>query len=416
MTTTTHDKPGKQSSMPSGNGSATDTRTLEIVCLSPQPWHIDLPTNRQQIMARIASSGHRVLYVDTGAFVGRHVVALLRGLGSRRSLMRQLVATETVAPGVQTLKAPALAPWGHRYRLAAKANAALTAWTVRRRRRSRTEPAVLWLYDPCFADCIGNVGERFAVYDCVDDYAEQAGADSRKRSLVAAYDALAASRSRVVFATARPLAERHRGHNANTHVVPNVGDFGHFAVAADESLAAAEVRNLRRPRIGFAGNFLAEKVDLALLETIAALRPEWTLVLVGPARKDTEAAVGKLARRAGVRWLGARPYAELPRYVAGFDVGIVPYLRNEYTRSCFPLKTFEYLSAGKAVVASGLPELEGMEPHVIVADGADAFIAAIERALKQTSAADIAARQALAAANTWETRTKRLLELVATEL
>jgi len=365
-------------------------------------------------MARIGENGHRVLYVETEGFVGRHLREL-RG-GGCRSLLRQPVSAKAVAPGVRVMKAPTLVPWGHHFRRAAQVNSALTAWAIRRRTRADAETTVLWLYDPCFAACVGKTGERFAVYDCVDDYAEQAGADRRMRSLVAAYDALAASRSRLVFATARTLVERHRKHNARTHLVRNVGNFDDFAPAADRSLRAGELATLPRPVIGFVGNFLPGKLDFTLLEAIASRRPEWTVLLVGPSRDGTTEALRRLASRANVLWMGAKSYEDIPSYVAAFDVAIIPYLRNAYTQSCFPLKTFEYLAAGKAVVASGLPELEGMEPHVALAEDAGGFIAAIEEALAHTSASNVATRQELAAANTWETRTRRLLELIATEL
>jgi glycosyltransferase involved in cell wall biosynthesis len=389
-------------------------RSLDVVCLSPQPWLVDRPTNRQHVMARIGRDGHRVLYVETGRFIGRYLRELRRL--DRRSLLRQLLATQPVAPGVRAMKAPTLLPWGHRFRRAAQINSALTAWVIRRRTRANMEAPVLWLYDPCFADCVGRTGERFAVYDCVDDYAEQSGGDGRKRELVAAYDALAASRSRLVFATARTLVERHRKHNTRTHLVRNVGDFRHFAGAAERSVAAGELARLRHPVVGFAGNFLAEKVDFGLLEAIASDRPDWTLLLVGPSRENTHEALNRLASLQNVHWVGAKPYEDIPRYVAAFDVAVIPYLRNAYTQSCFPLKTFEYLAAGKPVVASGLPELAGMEPHVVLVDGADGFTAAVERALTHTSGSDVAARQELASANTWETRTQRLLELVSAEL
>ena len=245
------------------------------------------------------------------------------------------------------MMAPTLVPWGHRFPLAAQVNSVLTAWAIRRRTRANPEPTVLWLYDPCFAGCVGKTGEQFAVYDCVDDYAEQAAGDRRMRSLVAAYDELAARRSRLVFATARPLVERHRKHNARTYLVRNVGNFHDFAPAADRSFCAGELGTLPRPVIGFVGNFLPGKVDFALLEAIAARRPEWTVLLVGPSRNGTEEALGRLASRANVRWLGAKSYADIPRYVSAFDVAIIPYLRNAYTQSCFPLKTFEYLAAAR---------------------------------------------------------------------
>ena len=210
---------------------------LQVVCLASQPWHVDLPTNRQQIMARVAERGHDVLYVQTDGFLGRYLLALVRG-PERRSQLRQLVASDAVTARVRVMKAAALLPWGHRFRLAARVNAALTARAIRRRGRASGRPSVLWIYDPCFADCVGRCGERFAVYDCVDDYVEQAGPDPGRRALVAAYDELAAARARIVFTTTRSLADRHRRRNAKTHVVRNVGDFGHFAPAVNRSLAA----------------------------------------------------------------------------------------------------------------------------------------------------------------------------------
>jgi glycosyltransferase involved in cell wall biosynthesis len=413
MASTTHDIAVESSSKP--EEELRPKQALHVVCLSPQLWRVDLPTNRQQVMTRVARSGHRVLYVETGDFIGRHVVQRLRR-PDRRALLRQLVSGEPVARGIHAIKAPTIAPWGHRFRFATWLNARLTARMVRRKLRENGDPAVLWLYDPCFAACIGRSGERFAVYDCVDDYAEQAGNDRRKRALLSAQDALAASRSRLVFATAAGLAERHLKNNRKTHLVRNVGDYAHFSRAADESIAS-EIRAERPgPVIGFAGNFLANKVDFELLEAIATRRPDWVLLLVGPARDDTRSAVHALAERENVRWLGPIAYDELPRYVAAFDVATIPYLRNAYTRNCFPLKTYEYLAAGKPVVASGLPELERMEPHVVVAADAEGFIAAIDDALSLRSESHISIRQELAAANTWETRTARLLELVGAEL
>jgi glycosyltransferase involved in cell wall biosynthesis len=398
----------------SAEGATVDGRRLLVVCLSTQPWNVDLPTNRQQVMARIAEHGHRVLYVETGRFAGRQVVDSLSGSDGRS--LRQLVTAEIGAPGVRVTTAPTFAPWGHRYRLAARINAALTTWVVRRHLKGNADPVVLWLYDPCFAGCIGRIGEQFAVYDCVDDYAEQVGEDRRKRALVSSYDGIAASRSRLVFTTAKRLAERHRSNNAKTHLVGNVGDFAHFAPAADRSIADEEVASLRRPTIGFAGNFLARKVDFALVEAVASRRPDWTVLLIGPARDDTKASLDRLVTLKNVRWLGPRAYGDLPRFIAAFDVAMIPYLRNQYTRSCFPLKTFEYLAAGKPVVASGLPELDGMKPHVVLAEDEEAFITAIETALTQRSQSDVADRQELAARNTWETRTRRLLALVTAEV
>ena len=123
-----------------------------------------------------------------------------------------------------------------------------------------------------------------------------------------------------------------------------------------------------------------------------------------------------LTRRPNVVWTGPVRYEELPTIVAAFDVGLIPYAENEYTRNVFPLKLFEYLAAGKPVVATGLPELEGLEPDAVVAHELGEVEAAIAAALARTSEEDVERRQALAAENTLDARTERLLSLITAEL
>jgi glycosyltransferase involved in cell wall biosynthesis len=388
--------------------------TFSIVCISPQDWREELPTNRQQIMRRAAGQGHPVLFVETGYFVGRHLWRILRG-PDRGSLARRLFATEGVAPRIRVQKAFNLLPWGQKYSALNRVNTALTAWLIRRRAARLPSRHVLWIYDPGLPGLVGACGEALAVYDCVDDYAEQA-ISPRRRALVAAGDHATAENARLVFTTSKTMYQRQLQVNADTHLVPNVGDFAHFAPAADRSFAAPEVAGLDRPVIGFAGNFLTTKVDFGLLEHVARAHPEWTVLLIGPSRPDSADRLERLRVLPNVRWLGPKAYADLPRFVAAFDVALIPYLSNDYTRSCFPLKLYEYLAAGKPVVASGLPELAGLEPYVVLADTPAELVGAVEAALLRLGEDERSARVELAARNTWETRASTLLGLVTAAL
>jgi glycosyltransferase involved in cell wall biosynthesis len=389
--------------------------SFSIVCLSSQEWDVDLPTNRQQIMRRAAALGHQVLFVETGHFFGTHLWHLLR-TGDRGSLARRLAFTESVSSRVLVSKALNLVPWREKYSLANRFDCWVTAILIRRAVRRLQKPVVLWLYDPCSSRMAGKCDEEIAVYDCVDDYAEQVGSNPRRRALVVTEDQRAAERAQLVFATTNDLCRRKRLINSNTHLVPNAGDFGHFSAAADPVLAAPEVRDLSRPVLGFAGNFLASKVDFGLIEKVARARPDWTLLLVGPARPESADVLASLARLPNVNWVGFKPYADLPAYVAAFDIALIPYVANDYTRNCFPLKLYEYLAAGKPVVASGLPELAGMEPDVVLTEGLDEFVVAVEEALRQREDGDRRRRVQRAAGNTWEMRTEKLLDLIASEL
>jgi glycosyltransferase involved in cell wall biosynthesis len=384
---------------------------LSIVCLSPSGWEVALPTNRQQIMRRVAGLGHDVLFVETGPFFGRHLAGVLR----RRVRVRSLVRPSRVSERVRTLAALNIIPWGHRRAWANRINCRLTAWWLRRlvRRHAVNDRVVLWIYDPCAAWMIGSCAEDLALYDCVDDFTAVEHSDARVLELAARGDRLAASRSNVVATTTAALFERHRAVNPNTHLVPNVGDFDHFAPAADRSAAAADVRLLTRPVIGFGGALTTGKVDFAMFGAVARAHPEWSLLLVGPADEAAGAHLTVLLQtHPNVRWVGAKSYEEMPTYVAAFDVALCPNAWNRYGQSCFPLKLYEYLAAGKPVVASGTPDLADMEPDVRLAKDPTAFVRAVELALLENDEGSRRRRMATASVNTWETRTARLVELV----
>lgn len=386
---------------------------FSVICLSSQDWDVALPTNRQQIMSRTARRGHRVLFVETGGFIGRHLWRLVRG-PRRRSLARRLTVGEEVAGNIKVRKLVAPVPFGQWYGAANRLNWAVGARAIGRAARRLPAPRVTWIYDPRAVEALGALGDAFGVYDCVDDYPEQAGG-GRRRALVAAADRGAAARSRVVFATARPLYERHVAVNARTHLVANVGDFDHFAGAVDRSSADPELLDLPRPVLGFAGNLTASKVDFGILDALADAFSDGTLLVAGPAHGHARARLDDLRARSNVRWLGVQSYERLPRVIAAFDVALIPYLSNAYTRSCFPLKVYEYLAAGKPVVATGLPELAGLGPHVVLVRGAAEAVSAVSDAVEHAERGR-QERIALAARNTWEARTTRLLELVQSEL
>lgn len=166
------------------------------------------------------------------------------------------------------------------------------------------------------------------------------------------------------------------------------------------------------PRIGFIGAISDYKVDFNLLRCIAKARPDWSLVLIGKVgESDPWTKTGVFQDVPNIHLMGPRPYAELPCYLKGFDVAILPNMLNEYTESMFPMKFFEYLAAGKPVVSVDLPALREYRNVVCIARSPQDFIQGIEEALKGNTAS-LEERISVAKEHTYEKRMHKMLQLV----
>jgi UDP-galactopyranose mutase len=153
---------------------------------------------------------------------------------------------------------------------------------------------------------------------------------------------------------------------------------------------------------------------IALLAQLAALRPDWHIVVLGPVAKIDPAT---LPRATNIHYLGQKSYAELPRYVAGWDVAILPFARNESTRYISPTKTPEYLAAGRPVVSTSIADV--VEPYgrrqlVHIADTPSDFVRAVERALAEDPEKRRAEADVFLAGNSWDATFARMADIVDT--
>lgn len=241
---------------------------------------------------------------------------------------------------------------------------------------------------------------RLVVYDCMDELSTFKGAEAALPRL----EAQLFERAHVVFTGGWSLYEWKRDRHPNVHGFPSSVDVAHFARARTLGAEAADQAHLPRPRIGFCG-VIDERMNLELVAKVAAARPEWQLVMIGPVVKIDPA---ELPRRDNLHYLGSRPYAELPSYLAGWDVAILPFARNDATRFISPTKTPEYLAAGRPVVSTSIRDVVrpyGEQSLVRIADDVDGFVRAIERAKDE----DASSRE-------WLTRVDELLGQMSWDL
>jgi glycosyltransferase involved in cell wall biosynthesis len=186
--------------------------------------------------------------------------------------------------------------------------------------------------------------------------------------------------SDLVFTGGISLFEAKRKLHPSVYPFPSSVDCKHFAQARALEDVAEDQKHLPRPRLGYAG-VIDERIDLDLIREIARRRPDWHIVMIGPVVKIDAAA---LPNDPNIHWLGMKSYSDLPVYLAGWDVALMPFAINESTRFISPTKTPEYLAAGLPVVSTPIRDVKRQygELGLVQIEGTpDGFLAAIEQAL-----------------------------------
>jgi glycosyltransferase involved in cell wall biosynthesis len=288
---------------------------LTIVCLSSQPWHDGMWTNKQHIMSRLAKR-HRVLHVNFGHTSVAQLLRLKREHGelslhpSALHPKRALAAPATHrADGVTVLDflAPGLTrlPASHPLKI-------FSVFDLRTRllgrylEREGIRDAILWVYHPGYGGAVADLPHRLVVYDCVDEYSQFPEYRDNAQWLHRREQALC-RRADVVFTTAQGLYDDKRALNPdNTYLVHNVGDEEHFRKARDAELAIApEIARLEGPVVGFVGAVSGYKLDIEWLTALAKARRDWNIVLIGPEGVgDANSDAGPLHAEPNIHLLG----------------------------------------------------------------------------------------------------------------
>jgi UDP-galactopyranose mutase len=237
---------------------------------------------------------------------------------------------------------------------------------------------VLWYYTPMALSCTAHLRPLAVVYDCMDELSAFKGAPA----LLRAREADLLARASVVFTGGQSLYEAKRHQHRNIHPFPSSVDVAHFARARRGAVDPPDQASIPHPRLGFFG-VIDERMDLDLVAGVAAARPDWHIVMVGPVVKIE---VATLPAAANIHYLGPKSYEELPQYVGGWDVALLPFARNEATRFISPTKTPEYMAAGRPVVSTSIHDVVrpyGQRGLVRIADDVRPFVAACEAALSE---------------------------------
>jgi glycosyltransferase involved in cell wall biosynthesis len=369
----------------------------DIIILSTQDWDA-LPTRKHHWSRMFAARGHRVLFVEQQMHWAGWLVDARRQFGRAWRWLRGPRPAGVERVWVFTL--PIVLPF---FQMSAAVNwvdnlflVPILRWALGRVGFRRP---VLWTYTPHSADLVGRLGERLVVYECVDEFTASKGLV--RPATIAALERDLLGKADVVIVTAPALLETKRALAREIHLVPNGAEIEHFARASrPDTIVPPDLARLPRPVIGFIG-WIQYWVDFDLIAYAARARPEWSFVLVGPA--EPLARVDKVRGLRNVHFLGRKPYALVPDYVAGFDVCMNPYVLDGGAEATNPLKVYEYLASGKPVVSVDMPAAREFGDCIIRAKDAPGFLAGLEQALESGGEGAVQ-RQAAVAEHSWLAR------------
>ncbi len=201
---------------------------------------------------------------------------------------------------------------------------------------------------------------------------------------------------RVLYASRELMSQEEQTLGGRAVHLDHGVDLASFTRATEEEIPAC-IRELPHPRIGWFGTLRESVVDFVLLERIARELPHAQLVLVG----DVTAELGDWAGLPNVHLLGKQPHQCIPVLGSGFDVGIMPWLQNEWVRSANPIKLKEYLALGLPIVSMQFPEAEHYSQFLSLANDHASFIAALRRTLEAEQATDPGKQRAAVAHCDW---------------
>lgn len=269
--------------------------------------------------------------------------------------------------------------------------------------------AVAWFCTPMALPLLREMDTpRAVVYDCADESSALDLAPQKWRQR----ESELMLRADLVFTGEPGLCEAKRKRHAHVHCFPSAVDAAHFAPAGTWA-ADAETTH---PRLGYFG-VIDERLDMALIATLAKVEPNWQIVMVGPVLRIDPSS---LPRAPNIHWLGPKPYAVLPSLVQDWQVCLLPFALNAATRFKGATRTLEYMAAEKPVVSTGLPDVVSLYGEQIrVAGDTGKFISMCRAALAEdaTQGSIRSARMRAAVARTSWDRTadvmRRLIDAVA---
>jgi len=387
---------------------------MDIICFSINAWE-KRRARKQQFMLYLSQRQDvgLVLYVEPSLNIWRLVFMPVAELGNKESRGRWLRALslkpERISGKLLVFTPIFFIPFAFRFHIIYKINLYFLYLRIRSlAKREALKNKVIWLYHPFDWPLLEWFKERsLACFDWAEEWAEYFTEYSKeRRSDIRKMEEDIISRVDLVFVVSRALLEPAKALNKNSyHIYDGTAP---ELFAKEYTQPPSDLKNIRHPIIGYLGT-VSSRMDIELVRVLSERLPQFSFVFVGDIHSE-RVDISQLKGIANIFFLGGKPYEELPRYAAFFDVSLLPYKPLLFTSP--PTKIFDYLASGKPIVSTLLPELGFLKGFIYEAKNVDEFEANIKKALEEDTPQAAIRRRDKAKENSWARRAQEIAALI----
>lgn len=383
-----------------------------IICISSIDWDF-IWQGHQEIMTALARNGNRVLFIENTGVRAPGIRDIQRIKKRIKNWFKGVKGIRKEADNLYIFS-PLILPFPY-FWIARWINRRLIFRILERWMKVMDfSDVIAWTFlpTPLSVDIIDNLVKKMVVYYCIDNFFVSSISAKKIRKSEKAL----LSKADLVFVTSRELYRYCSQYNNKVHTFPFGVNYSEFEKARQkESTVFDELKDIKRPIVGYVGG-IHKWIDQKLIKRLAEKYRDYSFVFVGP----LQTPIPSLSVLKNIYFLGNREHKDLPFFIKGFDVCIIPYLITDYTRNVYPTKLNEYLAMGRPVVSTALPEVVGFDRDyknaVYIAEDEEAFDEAVKKAVSENAKNFTDRRIEVARKNSWENRIENMCGLIEGEI
>ena len=378
----------------------------DFLIISTADWNSPIQTNKQYVSREIANLGNRVLYVES---LGVRKIQIKKKDIYRifKRIINNLLIIKQKEKNIWVLS-PILFPGAKNKKIIFINRLIFNLNLFIAMKLLNFKKDYLWTYNPLTSLYLNIKKFKSSIYHAVDAIEHQ---PFMPKKLIENQEIVLSKKVDKIFVTSKNIINKLKIHNSNITYFGNVCDYEHFSKALTTHIdkIPSDIKCINKPIIGFIGSISEYKLDYKLIQDVANSLKEINFVFIGPTDDSLNYSnLNRIKNLKNVYLLGYRDYISLPSYCAYFDVAWLPLIHNNYTKSMFPMKFFEYLAAGLPVVSTDLESLREFNKLVAITDDISKIKISIIEALKNKDF-NLKNRLSLAMENTYQKRTKKML-------